>query len=493
MPRLDSRTDKSKCVHDVFPGDGPIECLKKELGHDGRMRGQRIILDKSVVYGLTNAEVDSLDRYFFQIVPSILVNEILADLTKQSDPNIATRIAAHTYRVSGNHGLTLDYHTRLANSLLGNEIPMDGRFFPSRELVVRTAGGSLATIVETPLEDAVLARWQRGEFNEQEKLWAERFRRLMDRPLNPKPYLDNIQRVGLTFDAPQSDEELISSVDRLLNDRKLLPRLFALLARHFQIPAQSINEVIVRWYKEGRKPFDEFAPYAFFCLRANFLWHLSLTNPKLFKPDKNDRKDLEYCYYLPNTQIFATKDEKSKRLLPTLLRSDQSLVDGDELKKDLRRIKDEWSKLTKEQKIALNAQRGDAPPEDATSIIYQLWEDHDGEINPSRHKQFVDVRLIDPTLPKEQQVEFTFREFSEKKTKEIREGTRLSEKELQALNQIHKGKDPTTMRLFRRTVSKERLKGWHPELSDADLQNENSDIYTELYLDPQEYGHLIVC
>ena len=43
------------------------------------MRGLRIILDKSTVYGLHNEEIDSLDRYFFQIVPSILINEILAE------------------------------------------------------------------------------------------------------------------------------------------------------------------------------------------------------------------------------------------------------------------------------------------------------------------------------------------------------------------------------------------------------------------------------
>ncbi len=457
------------------------------------MRGQRIILDKSVVFGLKNAEVDSLDRYFFQIVPAILVNEILADLTKEADSKHTSRIGAHAYRVSGNHGLTLDYRTRLANSLLGNEIPMDGRFLASREVVVRTVSGSLATIVETPLEDAILSRWQRGEFSEQERRWAQQFRKRMERPLSPKLCLDNIQRAGLSFEIPRSDEELIASVNGLLNDRKLLPRLFAILARHFKIPPQSINEVTLRWYKEGRRPFDEFAPYAFFCLKANFLWHLSLTNPALFKPDKNDRKDLEYCYYLPSSQIFATKDDKHKRLLPGLLRPDQSLVDGDELKQDLRRISEAWNQLTKEDRISLNARRGDAPPEDRNSIIYQLWKKHDGEISISQHKQLIGAKLIDPTLPKEQQIEFTIREFMQKKTKEIHEGVRLSEAELQELNQRYKGQDPTTILMFKSTVSRERLKEWHPELTEADLAQENADIYTQIYLDPEEYGHFQFC
>src|SRR5688500_6061107 len=102
------------------------------------MRGLRVILDKSVVFGLNNSEIDSLDRYFFQIVPPILVEEILADLTKEADVRTPNRIAANAYRVSGNHGLTVDFRMRLANSLLGREIEMDGRFLASREIVVRT-------------------------------------------------------------------------------------------------------------------------------------------------------------------------------------------------------------------------------------------------------------------------------------------------------------------------------------------------------------------
>ena len=50
------------------------------------MHGLRIVLDKSVVFGLHNLEVDSLDRYFFQIVPNILTSEILADLAKEAEP-----------------------------------------------------------------------------------------------------------------------------------------------------------------------------------------------------------------------------------------------------------------------------------------------------------------------------------------------------------------------------------------------------------------------
>jgi len=454
------------------------------------MRGQRIILDKSVIFGLNNEEVDSLDRYFFQIVPSILVSEILADLTKGTGPKVFNIIAAHTYRVSGNHGLTLNFQKRLANSLQGIEIPMDGRFLPSGETVVRTNSGSFATIVETPLEDEILARWERREFTDQEKLWAERFRRRMERPLNPKLYFESIEKAGLSFNVPQSDEELFAVVDGLLSNKALIPRLFTILVRHFGIDPKLSDKVTKRWYRESRKPFEEFAPYAFFCLKASFVWHLSLTNPKLFKPDKNDRKDLEYCYYLPNTQIFATKDKKLHCLMRALVRPDQSLVDGDTLKQDLGKISEAWTKLTTEERIVRNAERGDAPPEVENSVVYKLWKEHDGEINPSRHKQIVDRKLVDRSLPKEEQVPFTFRDFMQRKAKEIRDGRRLSQKELDALNEFHGGKDPTTMLVFRSNVSGERLRKWHPELIETDQAELDSDDYSQIYLDPAEYREL---
>jgi hypothetical protein len=459
------------------------------------MRGLRIILDKSTVYGLHNEEVDSLDRYFFQLVPSILHNEILADLTKETDPNIPNKIAAHSYRVSGNHGLTLHYRTRLGNSLFGSENPMDGRFLPSGETVVRTASGSFATIVETPLEDAILAKWERREFTDEERVWAQQFRQRMERPLNTKLYLDNIAKAGLSFKAPKSDEELITSVNGLLTDRKLLPRLFAILAQDFRIPRSSTYEITKRWYKEGRKSFEEFAPYAFFCLKANFLWYLSLTNPQLFKRDKkqNDRKDLEYCYYLPNTQIFSTRDEKQQRLMSALIRPDQSLVNGDKLKRDLRKITEDWDRLTNEEKTALNAQRGTAPPENTDSVVYQLWKKHDGEIKPSKLREMSEMKLIDISLPVEQQVQFSMFEFSEKKFKEIREGKKLSEKEMQALNQLYKeGKEPITMLMFNSRINSERLRKWYPELTEAEANALKSEIQNQLILDPYEYRNILI-
>ncbi len=88
--------------------------------------------------GCTMMRVTLWIDIFFQIVPSILSNEILADLTKEAeDPRAVDRIAGNSYRISGNRGLTPDYRFVLGNSLIGNEIPMSERLGHSTIVLTR--------------------------------------------------------------------------------------------------------------------------------------------------------------------------------------------------------------------------------------------------------------------------------------------------------------------------------------------------------------------
>jgi hypothetical protein len=440
------------------------------------MNELRIISDKSIVFGLNNSEIDSLDRYFFLIVPPILINEILADLTKEADePSIKNKIANHSYRISGNRGITENYRTVLAHSLMGYEVPMAGKFLPAGERTVRTQGGSIGTRIETTLEDETIARWERKHFTEEEKEWASKWRRSAERSINPKMYTDKIAEAGLKFKPPKDDKELVETVDSLLQERSLQSRLFVLLSREHGIPIESQDKVIKRWFKEGRPMFKDFAPYAFVCLRANFLWALGLTNPQLFQPDKNDRKDLEYCYYLPHCEIFASKDKKHKRLVPFLLRPDQSFVDGEELKRDLRKLSEDWEELSREERIRIKTERGTAPPEEESSKVFQLWKKHRNTISKSLPLDILKMKLVDSSKPKEEQVEITFEEMLRLKMKEFDASNELSNTELDNLKQIHGGADPTTFAVRKTKLSRERILKLHPELEESDHKKSGVD------------------
>ncbi len=102
------------------------------------------------------------------------------------------------------------------------------------------------------------------------------------------------------------------------------------------------------------------------------------------------------------------------------------------------------------------------------------------------------MKLIDVSLPKEQQVPFSLHEFVKKKAQEIRDGKKLSATELEVLNQFHKGDDPSTILMFNSRIHKERLKKWYPELTEADVDKLTSEIQEELWLEPYEYRNLVV-
>jgi len=433
------------------------------------MNQLRIILDKSVVFGLNNLEIDSLDRYFFQIIPSILANEILADLTKEADePAIANRIAGHSYRISGTRGLTPNYQPLLINSLLGFEIPMDGRYLPVGESAVKSELG-LGMKIDTQFEDETIARWERKNFTLQEKRWAHDWRKQSGRPLSPKMYLKKFAEAGLQFIPPRTDKDLAEKVNALSQERQLQGKLLNLVSRQHDIPIETQAKIIKRWFKAGCPMIQDFAPYAFFCIKADFLWTLGLTNPGLFLPDKNDRKDLEYCYYLPRCEIFASKDRKHKRLVPFLLRPDQSFVEGDELKTDLRKLSEDWDGLTREEKIEKKNERGNAPPEDESSLVYRLWKKFRNKISKPLPKELFKMKVFDSSLPPDEQKVMTLEDMLREKFKEIDAANQIPKDEMNELRQIRQGADPTTYGVRKTRISKARLLKMYPELNESDL------------------------
>lgn len=322
------------------------------------MNHLQIILDKSVVCGLNNDEVDSLDRYFFQIIPPILMNEILADLTKAAgDERAIGRLVGNSYRIGGNRGLTPDYRILLRSSLLGHEGPMNGQYLQAGERPVRTIDGKLGMIAETPDEDEMIMRWEKGEFTDEEKARAELFRKEMQRPIGHDFYVERLKEFGIIFKPTDNTDVLSEFVESVLRERKMQGRLFTLIQEEHGFTSDLMWQVFQRWALAGAPMFETFAPYAFYCLRASFLWTLSTRTP-----GANDRKDLEYLYHLPFTELFASRDGKHQRLVRYLLKDYQTFVDFDELKTDLGRLATQWNQLSREEQVRINATRGTAPP-----------------------------------------------------------------------------------------------------------------------------------
>jgi len=170
-----------------------------------------------------------------------------------------------------------------------------------------------------------------------------------------------------------------------------------------------------------------------------------MSNSGLFAPDENDRKDLEYLYYLPFTELFSSDDRKHKRLVPYLLKENQKFVPGAKLKSDLTRLTTEWNLLSREEQIKTNAVRGTAPPENEESLVYQLWKQFRGTINPN----------MMPVNPSPEFLEAIRRKF-----KELKDG-----KTLPAGTQAKAVRGTRTSR-----KTQERILKMYPQVTEEDLK-----------------------
>lgn len=391
------------------------------------------------MYGLNNDEVDSLDRYFLQILPPILMNEILADLTKVADDKEATnRLAGNSYRIGGNRQLTTDYKYLLQCSLFGSEGPLNGYPVPVGERVVETTDGKVGVIVETPDEDEMIMRWESQEFTEEEKTRASVFRKEYSRLIDVRFYAERLREIGIIY-KPLKDEALPEFVESVLRERKVQGRLLALIQEEHGFTNEFMWKVFKDWYMAGAPMFETFAPYAFFCLRASFLWALSSSTP-----GQNDRKDLEYLYYLPFTELFSSKDAKHEKVV-RLLGESQKFVPGIKLKEDLSRLTVEWNLLSREEQIKTNAVRGTAPLENEDSLAYQLWKEFRGTLNPN----------MMPVNPSPEFLEAIRRKF-----KELRDG-----KTLPTGTQAKAVRGTRTSR-----KTQERILKMYPQVTEEDLK-----------------------
>ncbi|MGB2751574.1 MAG: hypothetical protein WBC19_05910, partial [Pyrinomonadaceae bacterium] len=97
-----------------------------------------LIIDKSLFQSLPKKAFTPLDRYFYLVIPPILIKEILGDLGKNTSPEIIAGLADRF----GMHSIVCqDHRFLLANSLIGNETSMDGRIPPAGMTPVVTADG----------------------------------------------------------------------------------------------------------------------------------------------------------------------------------------------------------------------------------------------------------------------------------------------------------------------------------------------------------------
>lgn len=342
--------------------------------------GPNILLDKSVLHGLSDDELWTLVKHYRLVLPPVVILEVIGDLAKRGDSpeSTAGKVAVLASKLKSMDSAVTMNHTALgAASLFGHRVDMNGFTIARPDgRRVRGANGSSGILFdEDPVWESI-RRWENGNFTPTDAEAAREWR-------------DGIARIDLTRStAPM--KELFPEVPELGTCREL-GEYFDLLAsrtdsvsqyawvqktmEYLHLSDEGRNRASARWLESNMPGFQQFAPYAFYCFKVNACFYFALT-AGLVTPKRTNLVDLQYLFYLPFCIVFSSRDGFHTDMCRVLLTDKQDFVHGDSLKGDLRRLRDEWNGLSEAEKEQRSYDYGSHPPPNEDSVTYMMWKKH---------------------------------------------------------------------------------------------------------------------
>ncbi|MGA2167476.1 MAG: hypothetical protein ABSG62_04650, partial [Terracidiphilus sp.] len=127
------------------------------------------------------------------------------------------------------------------------------------------------------------------------------------------------------------------------------------------------------WIKNRRKPLRDWLPYFTFMLSINIFFCLVLPTNLLKNVKQSHHIDLAYLYYLPFCSVFTSRDNFHVQVAPLFMSDGQEFVHGDDLKADLRKLDEYYSKLTEEVLDQGLCNFAQLPPDNDSFLTTRLW------------------------------------------------------------------------------------------------------------------------
>lgn len=339
--------------------------------------GPIIILDKSTFQSLSYYEHIYLDKYFYENNTPILCMELLGDLTKY-EPNKEEgkkEVSELSKKFCGSGPVTnYDYRTLCVCSLLGQNIPLDGRIIPDNYTPVKSSDGTECGIIEPGPFNMAIMRWSDGDYQELEYIFSE-YWRMITKNISFEALNKHLDENYVIIPKVNKKEEVLTMVHQLLDNNKLQDIFFNWILDQMHVDQGCHHKIKERWAKTKIKYLEYFAKYAWYCTKVIFTLIIA-TRSSLLKWKPTNYLDIQYLYYLPFCMVFASNDRIHQFLAPLLIRNDQDFINGKELKEDLIRIEKRFNSYNEKQRRLLSYALGSYPFPDKNSIIYRLWKKH---------------------------------------------------------------------------------------------------------------------
>jgi hypothetical protein len=374
-------------------------------------QGPILIFDKSSLESLNLNEAVLLDNFFLSNITPLFFVECLADLEKsiRSRSTPEQLVGSLADRTPDAQACANVHHKTILAGELSRQFDIKKQLF--RPLLAGgkpvQLGDDKGMIFQRSKEEEALDRWSRREFREVERTIAKDWRQALsqiDLDAASKPVLAELghwKKPKTLVEAKQITDMIIDNMD---------PEwLLGFGLRLLGLP-EATQWVLNDWIGKRRPPIREHVPYFIFMLSINIFFHLVLPTELLRRVKPSHQVDLAYLYYLPFCTVFTSKDRFHEQIVPLFLDPFQTFVSGEDLKAEMKKLVDHYSRLTESELDEGLINFAPYPPDETDFLTTRLWDkylpgwrskisyiDHE---DPDYNKKTIDmVNSYDDTAP----------------------------------------------------------------------------------------------
>jgi len=325
-----------------------------------------IIFDKSTLQSLRADEACWLDAFYFPIIAPLFYVETLGDLEKQvakgrTPEQVVGNLAEKT---PPNACANVHHRTLVLAELMGDfTVTMDRRPVVGGGKPVITEDQRGVFFAPSP-EMQALSRWQVGRFLEIEREFARVWRRGLSGIDLEKVYQQYRCKLFTLEDAKKAALCFIHS-----SPYAALKLAFETL----EIDERVRWMIIVRWGQQGCPPLSSFAPYTAHVVSVEMFFNFAIGADLISRVRPSNKIDIAYLYYLPFCMIFASNDNLHERTAKCFLKENQLFLKGDNLKADLAKLDEHYSRLPEDIKERGVMSFASRPPHDGF-LVTTLWD-----------------------------------------------------------------------------------------------------------------------
>jgi hypothetical protein len=338
-------------------------------------QGPFLIFDKSSLESLNLDEAVMLDNFFMSNITPLFFVECLADLEKairnKSTPE--QLVGSLAIRTPESQSYPNIHHSNILRGELAGRFDLRtvrGRVMLAGGKHVQL-GDKKGVVFERSPEAEAVSRWEKREFLDLERNIAKQWRSALtaiDLDAMVKHFMNELghwRKPKSLADAKQIADTIIDSMD---------PEWLITFGLNLLGAPETIEYVLSNWIQKRRPPIREHLPYFVFMLTINIFFCLVLPTQLLRNVKPSHKIDLAYLYYLPFCSVFTSKDNFHAEIVPLFLTSEQTFVNGIELKEDLAKLVAHYESLPEEVLKTGLIHFAAYPPEDTTFLVTRLWD-----------------------------------------------------------------------------------------------------------------------